>query len=187
MSAAARYRPHYTIKDYQHWEGDWELWYGTAVAMTPSPFGRHGGMLVKLCTGLTNAIDQAKCHASVLAEVDWIISDDTVVRPDAAVLCSEPPEGHIETTPAMVVEVLSDSSRDRDLKHKRALYQENRVPWYLIADPNDGSIQLLRLSDRHEYESVPVGESFEFTICGDCRLNVDLRGLVGKPQRVSVG
>jgi len=177
MSSAARYTPHYTIKDYRHWKGDWELWYGTAVAMTPSPFGRHGGMLVKLCTGLTIAIDEAKCRASVLAAIDWIVSDDTVVRPDASVVCSEPPEGHIETTPAMVVEVLSDSTRERDLKHKRALYQENRVPWYLIADPNDGSVQLLRLGDGNEYVSVPINETLEIAICEDCRLKVDLRWL----------
>ena len=177
MSSAARYIPHYTIEDYRRWEGDWELWYGTAISMTPSPFGRHGGMLVKLCTALTIAIDEAKCKAAVLAEIDWIISDDTVVRPDASVTCGELPDGHIESTPAMVLEVLSDSTRERDLKHKRALYQENRVPWYLIADPSDASLHLLRLGDRNEYVSVPVGAYVDLMICTDCRLKVDLSWL----------
>jgi hypothetical protein len=57
MSSAARYSPNYTIKDYRQWQGDWELWRGIAVAMTPSPFGKHGGLLVRICTALTNAID----------------------------------------------------------------------------------------------------------------------------------
>ena len=112
MSSASRYCPHYTIEDYRQWEGDWELWHGTAVAMTPSPFGRHGGLLMRLGTALTNAIDHARCSASVLAEIDWIISEDTVVRPDISVICGPPPEGHIESAPAMVVEVLSESTRN---------------------------------------------------------------------------
>lgn len=177
MSSAARYSPHYTIEDYRRWEGDWELWFGTAVAMTPSPFGRHGGLLVKVCTALTVAIDNAKCSASVLAEVDWIISNDSIVRPDATVVCGEPPEGHIESTPALIVEVLSDATRERDLHYKRALYEENRVPWYLVADPADSSVQLFRLGENAEYVAIPVEESSELTICDHCRLDVNWRWL----------
>ena len=143
--------------------------------MTPSPFGRHGVMLARLVTALTNSIDAVECNASVLAEIDWIIGHDTVVRPDASVICGDPPDGHIESPPALVVEVLSDSTRERDVTHKREIYQEQKVPWYLIADPNDSSVQLLRLSESNEYESIPVEDHIEISICGDCRLDVDLR------------
>jgi Uma2 family endonuclease len=77
----------------------------------------------------------------------------------------------------MVVEVLPDSTRERDLKHKRALYQENGVPWYLIADPNDASVQLLRLGDDGKYVSVAIDEKLEIAICGDCCLKIDVRWL----------
>ena len=177
MSSAARYSPHYTIEDYRLWKGDWELWHGTAVAMTPSPFGRHGGLLMRLGTALTNAIDHAGCNASVLAEIDWIISEDTVVRPDASVVCGQPPEGHIESTPAMVVEVLSDSTRERDRTFKRALYQDNRVPWYILADPSDSSVEILRLSDRNQYQGVMVSDEVEIAICDDSKLALDFRWL----------
>lgn len=175
MSSADRYSPHYTIDDYRLWEGDWELWQGTAVAMTPSPFGRHGGMLMRLGTALTNAIDHAKCSAAVLAEIDWIISADTVVRPDISVVCGAPPDGHIESAPAIVVEVLSESTRQRDPCQKRALYQECRVPWYVIADPSDSALTILRLVDQREYESVPVTDEVILTICDACEILVDLR------------
>lgn len=174
MSSAARYTPHYTVEDYRRWEGDWELWSGTAVAMTPSPFGRHGGMLARLVSALTNSIDAVGCNASVLVEVDWIISEDTVVRPDASVICGQPPDGHIESSPAMVVEVLSAATRQRDINHKRALYCENGVPWYLIADPIDSSIQLLRLGEKNKYVSIPVGEKADVKVCEDCQLEVNL-------------
>lgn len=146
--------------------------------MTPSPFGQHGAMLVRLCTAVTNAIDQAGCNATALAEIDWIISDDTVVRPDASVVCGQPPDGHIESAPAIVIEVLSESTRERDTTHKRALYQEQQVAWYLIADPADRTAELLRLNNRNEYVSVPIGKSAEVEMCQDCRLNVDFGWLL---------
>lgn len=176
MSSAPRYLPHYTVEDYLRWEGDWELWSGTAVSMTPSPFGRHGNVLARLVTALTNGIDSAGCNVCVLAEVDWIIADDTVVRPDASVICGGPPDRHIESVPAIVVEVLSAATRERDIKHKRVLYQNHRVPWYLIADPDNSSLTLLKLNEQHEYVSVSaaVDDHVVITICNDCRFNLDL-------------
>ena len=175
MSSAPRYTPHYTVEDYRRWEGDWELWAGTAVSMTPSPFGRHGSMLARLVTALTNGIDSAGCNATVLAEIDWIIADDMIVRPDASVICGGSPEKHIECAPVVVVEVLSPATRERDLNHKRALYANNRVPWYLIADPDDSLITLLKLNEQHEYVLTPIAgdDHVELLICDDCRINLD--------------
>jgi hypothetical protein len=45
---APRYEPHYSVSDYLQWEGDWELWNGTAVAMSPSPLGPHERAAAKL-------------------------------------------------------------------------------------------------------------------------------------------
>jgi len=86
MSSAEKYVPNYTVDDYQHWEGDWELWQGVAVAMTPSAYGNHSSVLVNICAALKNAIVNAGCSATVLVELDWIISDDTVLRPDAMIV-----------------------------------------------------------------------------------------------------
>jgi hypothetical protein len=87
MSTAPRYQPHYTVDDYAHWEGQWELWHGVAVAMSPSPFGRHAKLLARTVAALQTAIDSAGCHATVLVEIDWIVSRDTVLRPDVIVVC----------------------------------------------------------------------------------------------------
>ena len=70
MSTAPRYRPHYTVDDFKHWEGDWELWFGTAVSMAPSPFGKHGSTLARIVTALTNAIDSTESDATVIAGAD---------------------------------------------------------------------------------------------------------------------
>lgn len=61
VSTAPRYLPHYTVADHAAWEGDWELVDGVAVAMTPSPFGRHAERLSRLANSFWNAIDATGC------------------------------------------------------------------------------------------------------------------------------
>ena len=74
----------------------------------------------------------------------------------------------------MVVEVLSAATRERDLNHKRMLYCDHGVAWYLIADPGNGAIELLQFNDPGVYVPIPVRESMDLTICHDYRLTIDL-------------
>jgi hypothetical protein len=104
VSTAPRYLPHYTVADHAAWEGDWELVDGVAVAMTPSPFGRHAERLSRLAASFWNAIDATGCPATVLAEIDWIVTNDTVVGPDLVVVCGPAPQrpganGVVELSP----------------------------------------------------------------------------------------
>ncbi|QEG43386.1 Uma2 family endonuclease [Roseimaritima ulvae] len=108
MSSVQKFAPRYTIEQYVQWQGDWELWEGVAIAMTPSPSGIHQGVVTRLSRILGNAIEAEQCDAEPFVELDWIISDDTVVRPDVLVVCGTPPDRHLEQTPTMVAEVLSD-------------------------------------------------------------------------------
>ncbi len=101
MSTARRYIPHYTRADYEQWEGDWELWQGVPVAMTPSPFSPHQNYSYRITRALWDGIEAAKCEAVVLQDVDWIISDDTIVRPDIFILCGDVPERHVTQPPAL--------------------------------------------------------------------------------------
>lgn len=173
MSSAKKYVPHYGLDEYQSWEGDWELWAGVPVSMSPSPFGPHSNILGKIATAFNVAVDNAQCDAKVLVELDWVISDDTVLRPDCVVVCGAIPEKHLTRTPAIVVEVLSDSTRDRDLDPKRAIYQDEKVPWYLILDPEPNQLTVLKLNSAGQYEQVARVDSLQITICDDCVLQVD--------------
>ncbi|MEM6474521.1 MAG: Uma2 family endonuclease, partial [Planctomycetota bacterium] len=136
MSALRRYRPVYTVTDYAAWEGDWELWDGAPVSMSPSPFGRHSAIVFRLAQQLSNAIEAERCGATVLGEIDWIVSETTVVRPDVLIVCGDPPERHVESPPAMVAEVFSEATRDRDQTFKRDLYRDEGVTHYLMLDPD---------------------------------------------------
>lgn len=134
MGSAYRYLPHYTVADYQQWDGDWELWQGIPVSMSPSPFGPHQTVAVRLATTIQNAIDRDHCDAVVLAAIDWIVSEDTVVRPDVLVLCGGVPPRHVEEVPAVVAEILSPSTADRDRTAKFELYRDEGAKYYLMLD-----------------------------------------------------
>jgi Uma2 family endonuclease len=175
MSTVPRYRPHYTVDDYRHWEGRWELWEGMAIAMPPSPFGRHAKLLARTVAALQVAIDSAGCDATVLVEIDWVVSRDTVLRPDVTVVCGPEPAGHVDRAPALVVEILSEATRDRDLNFKLDLYREQGVRWYLVIDPDTNRMQALSLNEQGRYEDrLAAGdcEPLAIDICGTCRFNV---------------
>lgn len=181
MSTAARFQTHYTVADYRQWEGRWELWNGLAVAMSPSAGGRHAKVHGRIVAALANAIDATGCNATVLVEIDWIVSQDTVVRPDVTAICGSEPAGHLERPPALVVEILSDATRDRDLVFKRDLYAVQGVRWYIILDPDSGTIVPLRLTADQKYVSPlgPHGPSYEIDLCDDCCIHLDACRLFG--------
>ncbi len=172
MSTARHYAPHYTIDDYATWEGDWELWDGIAIAMSPGPFGRHQTVVRNLLVQLCNELRRRGCHAEAIHEMDWIIRRDTVVRPDLVVLCGPVPERHLETPPAMVIEVLSEATRERYRTYKRLLYEQQGVAVYLMVDPDTEMIELLTRSESGKLQPSPVGLTIEINICDECHLQL---------------
>lgn len=52
-------------------------------------------------------------------ELDWRVDEETVLRPDLVVLCERPKARYITKTPPLVAEILSPSTRHRDLLYKR--------------------------------------------------------------------
>jgi Uma2 family endonuclease len=79
----------------------------------------------------------------------------------------------LEVRPEIVVEILSTSTRARDLNFKRQIYQEQCVPYYLIFDPDDQQLTALRL-DAGKYSEMQFSKTIELQICGDCRLEINV-------------
>lgn len=67
----------------------------------------------------------------MLMETDWIVSEDTVVRPDIVIVCGPFPERHIVEPPRLIVEVLSPSTEEKDRTAKLDLYTSQAVEFYL--------------------------------------------------------
>lgn len=172
MTAAKRLLTDYTVDDYCQWDGDWELWDGIAVAMTPSPFGRHQALAARFAWMLQNELQRVGCDATVMHEVDWVVSRSTVVRPDVVVVCGDPPERHLESPPALIAEVLSEATASRDRSHKRELYREQGVGIYFLLDPETETLELAGAPFSGP-EPMPLGEPIEIRLCDTCRIRLD--------------
>jgi len=175
MSSAPRYNPHYTVADYQQWDGDWELWNGVAVAMTPSPSFEHQRLATRLTYLIESALrENAGCHCAVVHETDWHIADDMVVRPDVCVVC-EPVTGlFITKPPALVAEVLSPSTHTKDTGAKAQLYARQGVRYYLLLDPIQSICEVLHLiGDQYGLLSENKSDIFTLTLHEGCALRID--------------
>ena len=183
MSTAPRYPlQRRTLEDYRSWQGDWELVDGFPVAMSPSPFGPHERMVDDIADQFKAQLRREQCHCRIYRNLDWIISAHDVVRPDLIIVCGEQPERHLDTTPELCVEVLSDAMRRHDQLVKRPLYRDHGVPFYLIAQPGSDSVQLFVNEEGREIEAVELAgeQSREIILPSGCSLCM-------KPSAMLVG
>jgi len=178
MTEAFSHIPNYTTDDYERWEGDWELWDGHPVSMSPSPSAKHQRVAGRLFVALGGSLGQQDgCHCETFYEIDWRISKETVVRPDLMVVCEPVDTTWIEVTPALIVEVLSPGTASNDLKYKRELYAAKGVKYYLIVDPGAKTIEALAL-DGDAYAPMHAGgESLSFDLHDGCAVSLDVAGL----------
>lgn len=135
--------PHYTIEDYNQWEGDWELVKGIPF-MSPSPVAKHQRVLNNLQFAFTTALKKKK-NFFIAPELDYIVSNDTVLRPDLAIYFNFDHKNYKYPTeaPILAIEILSASSVEHDMKNKRKVYEEAGVRYYLVVDPDREEIKLL--------------------------------------------
>jgi len=166
-----RYIELYSVEDYQHWEGDWELIYGSPYAMAPSPMVTHQSINGKIFLELNKSFENCpKCQA--LFEIDWEISSDTVVKPDTLVICYEPDE-KLTKKPELIFEIASPSTVKRDETLKYELYQQEGVAFYVIVYPIR---QVAKVYKLHEGRYIKAGdfsdEMFTFEL-DDCEIEFD--------------
>jgi Uma2 family endonuclease len=180
VTAAKKYVPHYTIDDYRQWEGDWELWGGIPVAMTPSPFGRHQALAARLFVALQNQLSDGGCAAEAVYELDWIVSDDTVVRPDIMVICGSIPAEHLRETPSLVAEVISEATATRDRVYKQDLYEQAGVTCYLLLDPEAETLEVYQRDAAGSWSHQQVTESIGIQICNSCQIHLERAKLFKK-------
>ena len=140
-----RYLPHYTYEDYKSWQGDWELIDGIPVALA-SPKYLHQRILTRLASLLENELEGCKrCDAVV--ELDYIVSHDTVLRPDISVICDEV-EDYIVKAPKLIFELVSDSTIERDEGVKKDVYEKEGVEYYVIVYPERKLAKVYRNTER---------------------------------------
>ncbi len=110
--------------------------------MSPSPNIGHGSIVSNLAWTIGGYLRKNKLGFFFGDNMDVHLPDGNLFRPDFTVICAENVElvtknigGTIHGVPDMVVEVLSKSTRNRDLGIKKDAYESNGVREYWIVDP----------------------------------------------------
>jgi len=159
---------HYTYDDYKLWEGEWELFDGVAVAMSPAPMRKHQSLASSIITEINNQLNDC-LQCEVLGEVDYKISDDTILRPDVVLTCGETNDTYLTKAPEIIVEIISKSTAKRDETYKFDIYEAEKVKYYIIIYPDDLIAKVYKLDGKEYDKQGDFGvESyvFENTSCG---------------------
>jgi len=174
MRLSEKYLPYYTVKDWKNWDGDWELIEGIPYPLV-SPSIEHQRVVAKLLVAINQELEKCKNNrCEVLPDIDYYISEDTVVRLDVLVVCEDITE-KLTVPPTIIFEVISPSSIKMDEHIKFELYQQEGVKYYVLIYPfkDRKHIKVFELKD-YSYKKVfeTVKENFLFHL-RDCDLKID--------------
>lgn len=120
--------------------------------MSPAANLGHSGIIMRLCLLIGNYCEDNDCGYVFSDDVDVHLPDGNYFKPDFTVVKKENEKildwkGNINGVPDMVVEVLSKSTRKRDLTIKKDIYERNGVGVYWIIDPWIKSVTVYNLRD----------------------------------------
>jgi Uma2 family endonuclease len=165
--------PRYTIREWEQWEGQWELIDGFAWAMSPAPNRKHQALNYDLLKAIKEGLEKCtRCEA--LLPINLKINEETVLQPDITVVCDAPKDFTLlEKTPVLVVEILSPSTATKDLHVKAAHYAAKGVRYYLIVHPEEEWVRIMGLED-DEYQTLSEQRDGQFTFdLDECKVAID--------------
>ncbi|MDZ4727401.1 MAG: Uma2 family endonuclease [Leptospira sp.] len=127
------------------------------LTLSPSGFFDHGKIANRFGHTLQNYLDR-NSSGELTIETDIFLPDGgDVLRPDISFILNENlsiVKGHIHGVPDLICEVLSDSTRSRDLGVKADRYLLNGVKEYWIVDPKVKEIQVWINLNQKEWEKI---------------------------------
>ncbi|HEX8154013.1 MAG TPA: Uma2 family endonuclease, partial [Thermoanaerobaculia bacterium] len=139
-----------TYDDYAAMADDgqrYELIEGELV-LNPSPFTRHQMVAGAIYYFLEAHIRTHGGGRVLHAPCDVVLAKDTVLIPDVLFVstarASVITPKNVQGAPDLVVEVLSDGTRRRDLNAKRRLYEQHGVAEYWVVDPDADTVRVFR-------------------------------------------
>ncbi len=112
--------------------------------MVPAPNIKHQRVSRNLEIALVQHSKANGIGEILHAPCDVILSDENVVQPDVLFIRKERAciigENNIQGAPDIVVEILSEGTRRKDLEIKKKIYAAYGVPEYWIVDPQAETI-----------------------------------------------
>ena len=117
--------------------------------VTPSPNLRHQELVLRLGMSIGLHVEDRPERGRVfIAPFDVVFSFHDIVEPDVIFVAPDQldilTDKNIQGTPAMVVEILSPSTRKRDQQIKQKLYDRMGVREYWLVDPELNVVSIYR-------------------------------------------
>jgi len=119
--------------------------------VTPSPRIPHQVLVGRIFVAMSNFLTGHQHLGRVfLSPVDVVMSEHNLVVPDLLFVARDQQsiltEANVQGVPALVVEVLSPSTRRRDEGIKRKLFDQKGVREYWVVDPQNCRVSICRRS-----------------------------------------
>ena len=120
--------------------------------VTPSPNLGHQELLGRIFLAIGIFLSTRRHLGRIfLSPLDVVMSDYDVVEPDLLFVGGDQQsiltEANVQGPPALVVEILSPSTRRRDEGIKRRLFDQQGVREYWLVDPKNCCVSICRRSD----------------------------------------
>lgn len=116
--------------------------------VTPAPGTRHQRAIVELCRRFQDYLEAHGLGEVLPAPFEVEFSDDSAVQPDVLVILESQRQRltaeRLYGPPALVVEVVSYSSKRTDRLEKRELYVAEGVPEYWVVDVEERRVERWR-------------------------------------------
>ena len=143
---------HFTYEDLLHTPDNgkrYEVLEGDLV-VSPAPKTKHQRVVHRLHTYLTRW-EEAGYGSVYPAPTDVVLSARDVVEPDLLFVARDRlsiiTEDNVQGAPDLVVEIISEGSRKRDVITKRGIYERYGVRFYWLVDPEEETVRVFELKD----------------------------------------
>ncbi|HXR96339.1 MAG TPA: Uma2 family endonuclease [Terriglobales bacterium] len=147
--------------------------------VSPSPVPRHQRIVGRLYLLIGTYLQAHHIGELFVAPLDVKLSEHDIVEPDLLYVASARAgivgDDNVQGAPDLVIEILSPSTRGRDLRLKRDRYEQQGVGEYWLVDPASDRITVLRrVGDAYvEAGAYCPGAAFESPLFPNLSIAVD--------------
>ena len=145
-------RGNFTYEDLRNTPDDgqrYEVLEGDLI-VSPSPTWKHQ-RIVRWCFELFLQAERAGRGSVCTAPMDVVLSARDVAQPDLLFIATEHlgivTAENVQGAPDLVVEVLSEGRRRRDVITKRHIYERYGVRFYWLVDPEEETVRVFEFKD----------------------------------------
>lgn len=125
-----------------------ELWNGEIV-MSPAPHPNHQRIVGRFYKLLDQFVHKRGLGEVLVSPCDVVLTQKRVVQPDVLFIATARlgiVKNFIDGPPDLAMEVISETSWQRDRIQKKALYEQCGLPEYWIIDPDSETIEVFALT-----------------------------------------